>query len=555
MNDGSSTAVRFGGLLAFVAFFLISAGWAFALPPNGTNDEDQHVRRAYAVASGQVYSPPADAVRGGGAWFDLPRTLLPRNPNCTHRDREPASCQISVQGDDRVFERTGSAAGRYNPLYYAPVGLPLLISPDTTGIIGSRLVSGALTAACLAAAVSVAVRRRSLLLVSGIVLAATPNLLNLGGSVNPSGLENAAAILVWTALIALVRPRDDGPDGNTVRRLLVLAAIGSGTLLTLRTLGPLLLALIVLACAALAPRGTTARLLRRRDTRWIVAALAGTAVYAAAWTLFSGVLSNPPQPGAPRYLSMGKRLGTISSDRLTEWTSQVIGRFSYGEVTVPNALLVSWFCLAAVLVVPTLLFATRRERTVVVGAGAGTLALLVAFELAYVGVIGWTQQSRYFLPFGVGTVLVAAALPHVGRALGTRATSSLVRLIGVGTALMHLWALAVVMSRFSVGQNEPLAPFGGEWSPAAGPYVPFTLAVAGVVVLAGLLWTLAHPQPDDHLLRQGDPPSGTGAASVHPVSPAVVPVPSRGRRVGARTGPDREPVPVGSLRRAVAVRR
>jgi len=108
-------------LLAFAAFFLISASWAIALPANGTNDENEHIIRAYGAASGQLYSAPAAATRGGGAWFSVPRSLLPVNVDCAQRCELPASCQQRPP-DDPSRVQLASAAGRYNTLYYVPVG-------------------------------------------------------------------------------------------------------------------------------------------------------------------------------------------------------------------------------------------------------------------------------------------------------------------------------------------------------------------------------------------------------------------------------------------------
>src|SRR2546425_1115272 len=54
----SRRLLRITFLGALVAFFLMSAGWAIGLPVNGTYDENQHVLRAYAAGSGQLYSKP-----------------------------------------------------------------------------------------------------------------------------------------------------------------------------------------------------------------------------------------------------------------------------------------------------------------------------------------------------------------------------------------------------------------------------------------------------------------------------------------------------------------
>src|SRR5438477_8340404 len=87
----SDRRVRRAFLVALVAFFGLGAGWALALPVNGTYDESEHVVRAYGVASGQVY---ADA-----GTQRVPASLLPGDVQCMRLLRLPASCQRPAPAD------------------------------------------------------------------------------------------------------------------------------------------------------------------------------------------------------------------------------------------------------------------------------------------------------------------------------------------------------------------------------------------------------------------------------------------------------------------------
>ena len=60
-SRGRGGSVRRVWLVSFLAFFLLGAGWALAMPYDGPPDELQHATRAYAVASGQIYAGPANA--------------------------------------------------------------------------------------------------------------------------------------------------------------------------------------------------------------------------------------------------------------------------------------------------------------------------------------------------------------------------------------------------------------------------------------------------------------------------------------------------------------
>ena len=474
-------------LFAFAAFFLISAGWALALPANGTNDEDEHIIRAYGAASGQLHEAPVAAARGGGAWFSVPRSLLPVNVDCAQKWELPASCQQRPPDDPSRIELP-SAAGRYNPLYYIPVGLPMVLSPNLTGIMLGRLISAGMVAALLAAAVTIAVHRRNPLLLAALVVAASPNLLNLGGSINPSGLEVAAGVLTWTALLTLVRARPGELDERWTGFLLLSAGVAGGILASIRTLGPLLLVLTVLACVVVARAGRVRTLLARRDTRRVGIGVVIAGAYGIAWTLFSGVLSNPPAETPPPPLSTTGKLAYIMGDRLTQWTSQLVGRFSYGEVTAPNAMLVVWYGLAFVILVPTLLLATRRQVAVILGIAGLSVGMLVGFELLYYSQIGWAQQSRYVLPFGVGALLYAGCLRRWEQTFGARPTQRFLLICALATGAMHVWALAVVMTRFQVTQRfKALGALHGAWLPAVGPELPLLAVAAGGVVLVVLV--------------------------------------------------------------------
>ncbi|MFI5957802.1 DUF2142 domain-containing protein [Cryptosporangium sp. NPDC051539] len=507
-------------LLAFSAFFLVSAGWALALPANGTNDEDEHIIRAYGAASGQLYSSPAAAARGGGAWYSVPRSLLPVNADCAQRWELPASC-LQRPPDDPSRTQTATAAGRYNPLYYVPVGIPMVISPNMGGIVVGRLISGAMVAAMLAAAVTIAVRRRSPLLLASLIVAATPNMLNLAGSINPSGLELAAGVLTWTALLALVRARSGELSDRWTGQLLIAAGIGAATLVSIRTLGPLLLGLTVLACTAAARPGRTKELIQRRDSRGVGIGVAVAAVLGIGWTLFSGVLNNPDAQPPPPHLSFVDKISYILADRLTQWTAQIVGRFSYGEVVAPNTMLVVWFGLAFLIIVPTLLFATRRQALLISGIVVTSVVFLVGFEVLYYQHIGWAQQSRYILPFGVGALLFAGSLRRWEFRLGELATRRFVLICGLSVAVMHVWALAVVMTRFQVTQRfKALGALHGSWLPAVGPQIPLLFtAVGGVLIVATIVLSRA---PRTSL---GGPGAGLGAElpSADATEPATVP--------------------------------
>ncbi|MGH3730426.1 MAG: DUF2142 domain-containing protein [Micromonosporaceae bacterium] len=531
-----------------MGYLLLSAGWALALPSNATYDEEDHAIRAYAVASGQVYADGDTVV--------APRSLLPDNVDCTWERGDPKSATCQRPVDDRSLARTPSTAARYSPVYYLPVGLPLLVSPDHTGIVAARLVSALLSALLLASAYATAVRIGSRLLLAGLVLASTPMLFNLAASINPNGLEIAAGISLWVALLGLLLtptrsaqpaaaplppgaaadppgatnppgegspPSDADPagegsplgDDGATRRLVWLAAISAALLITVRQLGPLLLVLAATGCVLLARRARVPELVRRRDVRRIGGGLVAAASLGfLVWTATSRIADPAPAPKVanPMRLTLPEALDGIVDIRLPFYAKQLIGQFSYGETPLPTGAAAVWYALILLLVVPAAMFAGWRYRLVYLGLFAVLTGLLVAMELRFLPHSGWFSHSRYVMPAGVGLLLLPAFVPRFTRWLGPVPAAWFTRLAVLVTGAIHLAALAKVASRFQNDPAEAVNPFTGEWLPLAGPVVPLLSVLLGVTVLAALTWRYVTPVSR---LETEPVPTGRPGRSLH----------------------------------------
>ena len=470
-------------LVAFAAFFLMSAAWAVALPVNGTYDEKHHLVRAYAVADGQLFPAgrASDPTGFGVEGFVVPRSLLPDNVDCTwYHARRPASCQVPV--NDRAPTLVSSNVARYSPVYYLPTGLPLLVWPDRGGIVVARLVSALMSALLLAGAAVAVVRLGGRFMLAGLALVATPMAVNLAGSVNPNGLEISAGVALFAALLALLRAED--LDERATRRLLLLAGVATVALLTVRQLGPLLLAVDALACLLLALPGRVKALWRRRDARVILGVAGGAGLaFFGYWTVASAVADISPAPERALHLGTGELLRQVATVRVPFYLHQVVGQFGYGETTISPVAIWGWYALFAVLVVPALLAAGRRARLVMGGLALFCLALLVTLELYFAPLVGWTQHGRYAMPAAVGIVLIAGLLAP---AWLTR-YRWLPLALAACAALFHGYALARVMTRYQVGISARMNPLHGSWLPPGGPVLPLALLAVGLALLVVLV--------------------------------------------------------------------
>jgi len=333
------------------------------------------------------------------------------------------------------------------------------------------------------------------------VLVATPTAVDLFGAINPNGLEIASGVLVFCSLLALLRAPDGRLDERDTRRLLVMAGVGSLLLLTVRQIGPVWLCLDLLACALLARPGRLRALLRRRAARWLLGGswVLGLA-YAVGWVAYSGIGDVTNNNRDALHFSLGGALGRILFERTTSvsgstprvpfYIEQIVGTFDYGETHISRLVIVGWYLLAAAVVVPCLVFASRRYTFVLVGLGLASLAVLVLLDLYFLPKVGWFSQGRYAMPSLVGVVLGAAAMTRFEGRLAARGLLRWYALALAGVAALgHVYALSRVMSRFQVGINAPLNPLRYTWRPPVGPVPPLLLIVAGGALLVALAVT------------------------------------------------------------------
>lgn len=523
-------AVRVG-LLALVAFFLMGAAWAIALPSNGTYDENQHIVRAYAVVDGQLL-PSGKGVDAAGLpaeAFRAPRSLLPENSACTWQPRppQPAACQRKVTDSTRTDMPTQAA--RYSPVYYALVGLPLRVSPDFTGVVVARLISALLLAMLLASAMAIAARYCGRLMVAAVALVSTPMVLNLGGAVNPNGMEIGAGVLLFVSLLALVRGRQDAPSpadasassladasvsspadasassqasadspvyagaDGIPRVLLVAAAVAAALLTTLRLpTAPALMVGAVVACGLVAPRQRLLALLRSRAVRLgLGLPIAGSLLFAAWWVMYSGAADIEQIPGRGKPYGVGEILLRLPGERFRFYAEQVVARFSYGETTVSPLLVAAWYLLFAAMIAPALWFGGARLRLAIGGVFAASLGMLVVLEVHFVPTFGWFSHSRYVAALGVGMMLLAATSSRYQAFLSARGwLGAPVTLLVAATIPLDMYALVRVMSRFQRGIAASLNPFGGTWTPPLGTAAPLLAELLGALALASIVaWT------------------------------------------------------------------
>jgi hypothetical protein len=476
-----------------------------------------HILRAAGVVGGEVAPAPVTAVGGTGAYQTVPAGLI-RN-NCWHyNSQRSAACAVRPNGD-KTPVRVATAAGRYNPVYYAVVGAPIKFWPNMKGVLLSRLISAALSAALLAVAMVSVVRfSRRRLMLGGLLLAATPMAIEMASAINPNGVEIAAGIAFFASAVPILlgRARERPPTW-----LVCVTVISAVVLVTVRSGGPVWIALS--AAALLLPmRWTAARdLLRVRSLRWGTVVIAVAGVASMLWI----VLMKASQLATVQGQEILKP-GEIQLMELQRWPvliQEMVGVFGWLDTHMWAPAYLAWQYPAAALLLVALVAGTWTDRWRLLVVVVGSVVLSAAVEMQgankYGGFIG---QGRYLLPLLAGALILAAWIVEE-RGLATEHCRRLTRLIVVITLPIQLHGLWVAMVRYQSGIPPHAGPADynplvGSWHPQVGSVAPLAMVVLGLGVLGWLGWrsaALPSSFPDDaslvvHESRLASPAPASG---------------------------------------------
>ncbi|MFI0372757.1 DUF2142 domain-containing protein [Actinomadura sp. 1N219] len=508
--------LRLVALLAFLGFFAVGGGWAIAMPWDGGTDEQPHVTRAAGVVSGGMFAPPEEIRVPNikdpipGVFQSVPAGVARQSPACFAFDpKKSAACLEDTATDSphdqvRVFTYTG----RYPPTYSLVVGWPLKWWPSETGLLLARLISAALSAAFLAAAVySVLAWSRRPFLLAGLLVATTPMTMQLAGMVNPNGLEITASIAMWTAVIPLVLGR-----GPVDRRLLILFAVSAVTVACIRPAGPMAVAVALAVLLGTAGRARLGGLARDRRV-WVAGGVIAAACAASAvWTLVmhaTGLVPTPYESGhdAPDALKV------IAVWRVAFYWKSMVGIFGWTDVELPDSFYALWFAATGFLLIAALAAGRRSDRLRLGLIVVAAFVLPVVMDTVGSKTMGMMAHGRYILPVAAGAALMAAYTVDRRGLLAPRVAGSAAGWLAVVLLPAHLIGLAWTMVRYQHGLYTwvvpPVNPLSGDWRPPLGSATALVTAVAGLAALGAMVRLANAPATaDTAALREGSENDG-----------------------------------------------
>jgi Predicted membrane protein (DUF2142) len=521
-------------LVSFFVLFVAVAAWSFASPLGSGPDEPAHLVRAASLVRGQLVGqdlPHPTSAQKSTVVVKVPEVFasLETDISCFQfRPTAPAGCQRPLNGSTHTVS-VETYVGRYPPLYYALVGLPTLVLVSVKGIYAARLVSGALSAAMLALAITSLRRCRGApLLAAGLALAVTPMALYLAAIISPSGLEIASAISAWTAAMALASQRPGEVSASAVGAL----GVSISVLLLTRALAPLWVVFILAAFIGVGAATPLRDFLRRRSVQaWsAVCVLAG--VFSLVWDLLANPFLTEPGSPLPARVTEGG-IFELALARLDLLVTSSIGQFGWLDAPSPYLVIVLWLgALGAVVLIGACL-ARRRALAVVVGTVVAWVVVPTVMIMSTAHQEGILGQGRDFMGLAVGIPIVAAVVAGE-RFLDRRTT---LRLAGVVVALVAVCQAVdfyAALRRFTVGTNGPLDAFSavarGWHAPIPGVALVIVFTIA-MVALALLLRRVAEAQPPLSVPRPGlswplvvaaNGQPATGARALAEPAPAVL---------------------------------
>lgn len=455
--------------------------WMTVVPPFRGSDEFDHAFRAAGVASGQ-WRAEERADDGRGILVQVPPDLVEAaEGECTalpytgyddcHGAGDPGADLVLV----------GSGAGRYNPLFYWVMGSAAQSFEGTSALYAMRAVAGLLCLLLVGSAAWAASVRDGRWSRATLLFAMPPVMVFSMSIAAPNGIEMAAALALWSALLGF----DRQGDPRVQRGLLAVASVGASVLVTVRLLGPVFALMVLLTVWVLQP-GMVRRAyaLYRRFLLGCLGVVLASVAGAVYWSLSVRATTPGPQStGASEWLWSS----------LVAWPLQSIAAFPYRNQHGPLWVYPAVLLIFLALVVVAVRRGEARGRLVVVLAVLMSMALPVALSLATVSGFGLIWQGRYGLPYAVGIVLLAGAvldragLPpaHVVRREQVLVVTSAV-VLAVASAACLLKVLADELNR-DVSMADP------SWHPPGQALIWVVCAVVGAASIAAVLpgWRLA----------------------------------------------------------------
>ncbi len=480
---------------SFVLVTSLIGLWAVADPLFAGPDEPAHVVRAVALSHGELTgkhpTQPLDAkqfrtVKGETLVVRVPEIFGSVVVPCFahHGDLLPPCLQFRGSTQDAGVP---TYTARNPPAYYAVAGIASWVHrAGAFTVYLMRLITAAIAGALMATAITALRRFAAPAMVAvGLVVAVTPVVLFITGTVNPNATEIAAAIALWVCGLALVRTATESVD----RRLVTATGIAAGVLTLSRQVGPLWLGLIALIIAGVADREALHNLARSGWARVWALVVAAATLFQLTW---DGVVHPLEATRVHNTAVHGSWLDVVeyAAGGVFVGFREMIDTFGWRDTRAPYLTLVFWTVCVGFLVLVALAWVKRRQVVALVGLMAATVAVPIVMQATFYRHEATVWEGRYTLPLAVGIPILAASCLGTTQRGRQLATPRLLWTVGIVIGSGHVLAFTNNLRRYTAGYSRELQYWlAPQWHPPGLHPLVVTIAYAAAVV-AFVWWVL-----------------------------------------------------------------
>ncbi|WP_231700390.1 DUF2142 domain-containing protein [Arthrobacter sp. zg-Y750] len=483
--------------VVFAILGLLTTIWSLASPLLSVPDEDAHVVRAASVARGQLIGI-FNGQQSEKTVVNVPRYLAHLDDGKCYEFKAwvTADCAPPLDATDNGLEAAGTSAGNYNPIYYLVAGLPTLFLSGAPAVYGMRILSGLLCAALLASTMCAAGQlRKPKWPFAAALVALTPMVLFLSGSVNPNALEIAAAAAVFMNLCVVL---ENHPGLTAVRLNILMVAVSGALLANTRPVSLMWLLLAVAAAVFSYGYRPLGRVLADRFSQAMIAVLGAGCLLSLLWLVkaqsFKSLVGEPldidPSTAA-----------AIMLDRTFDYATGYIGFMGWLDTRLPSGIYIFWYFTMAVVLLAGITSRPVRGRWGIYLLIIAAVAVPPLMQAKVVQELGWIWQGRYLLALIVVLLLacgVALRFKPFPKSLWARSAAKWLLATAVA---VHTYAFVYVLRRYTVGLDEMVRwkeMLDPAWQPPGtwqGLTLAYLMVMAAGAVLAYRYLFLTAKQP------------------------------------------------------------
>jgi len=465
------------------SLFALVVSWSLSMPLFSGPDEPANFVRSAAVVRGEFVGADAGVSLEKSYWtttvnIDPQFGVANLVPWCFAPFSEKPACNLAIEDAAFVDNPPYTNMGRYPIFPFLVSGAGTIFGANDISVLASRLMLGAVAVALLGFAFSSVAHRKGS--VPALLMAITPGVIFLSAVMNPSALEIASAIALWTILPHVFE------SSPLTRVELSGVAVAGVVLIGTRPLGPALYLVALLFCCV--ATGGWARLgdvWKRLRSVWVIHLCA--IAFSIVWyvTVFSKNTGSPVTEGSP---SLGLRQQVIEAvQHIPAVLAQGIGNFGWLDTPMPRMTLV----LYLVMLVPLLVFAisstTRLVGSMVVALCLVSALLVIAQDINYYNLLrNFGSQGRHVMPLLVGIPILAMRKVN----LPSRINAA----VAIVWALVMVWSGLAALRRYAVGirpGNQLEMYTQAVWQPDIGIWLATFALAFGAITSAWCAWRIS----------------------------------------------------------------